>query len=651
MKIRLLDLVITFKKGHEKITFTDFNYFYGQMGAGKSSIARLIDYCLGGNGDRVSTPALQSEFISASLSLLIADSILVLNRDANANQIRAQWDKNKEPFEVLIPARKPTGEVVPGTGIEVLSDLVFHLIGHTPPKVRRSKTNDETDLERLSLRDLLWYCYLDQETIDSSFFNLDSEANTHKRLKSRDVLRFLVGFHQEQVAELEARLEHIRGERLRCEAGAAAIRDALTSAELATELELTEARRGLMADLQSATREIEGLRDRTKILRSHAMDELQARARHLSQQLGALNQANDDIREIIAKDKTHKNELLSLSTRFRRSQSARAVLAGVEFKDCPRCGQLLPIRPQDSCAVCDQSHAISPTGAIDEQSAEQDLDARVRELTELITRHETQLAKFTRKVSKLSDEKAVVDSELMRVSVVYDSTYLAAALEAEKRHATLQQQLMDLKRLEILAQKIHDLDQKVHTLVGEEQRTRSELKEARANAERDTENLTRLKSLFLDCLLRARIPGFLATDVIEMKPPNFLPEVIPARSGDLAVTSFSNLGSGGKKTLFKCCFAVAVHRLAVEIGALLPSFLIIDSPMKNISERENREQFKGFHRMLYDLSQSELNGTQFILIDKELSPPPQKFEVSFSARHMKPDDKDYPPLIRYYRGK
>ncbi len=240
MKIHLLDLVITFKREREKITFTDFNYFYGQMGAGKSSIARLIDYCLGGDFDAVSTPALQSEFVSASLSLTIAESLLVLNRDGNANQIRAQWTKDNEPFEVLIPARNPAGEVVPDTGIEVVSDLVFYLNGTKPPRVRRSKIHDDADLERLSLRALLWYCYLDKETLDSSFFNLDSDANQFKRLKSRDVLRFLVGFHQEQVAELEARLEQVRGERLRCEAGAAAIRDALTSTELATEIELAE---------------------------------------------------------------------------------------------------------------------------------------------------------------------------------------------------------------------------------------------------------------------------------------------------------------------------------------------------------------------------------------------------------------------------
>ena len=143
-----------------------------------------------------------------------------------------------------------------------------------------------------------------------------------------------------------------------------------------------------------------------------------------------------------------------------------------------------------------------------------------------------------------------------------------------------------------------------------------------------------------------------------MNPPNFLPEVSSAGGGDLATISFSNLGSGGKKTLFKCCFAVAVHRLASEIDALLPTFFIIDSPMKNISERENRAQFEGFFEMLYGLSSTELNGTQFIVIDKEVCLPPVGYALSFSERRMQPNQKgtdpstnSFPPLIRYYIGK
>ncbi len=94
-----------------------------------------------------------------------------------------------------------------------------------------------------------------------------------------------------------------------------------------------------------------------------------------------------------------------------------------------------------------------------------------------------------------------------------------------------------------------------------------------------------------------------------------------------------------------------MHRLAVATGAMLPNLLIIDSPMKNISERENRTQFEGFHQLLYELAAGELAETQFILIDKEHCPPenPAEFTRSLLPRHMKVDDENEPPLIGYYR--
>lgn len=80
--------------------------------------------------------------------------------------------------------------------------------------------------------------------------------------------------------------------------------------------------------------------------------------------------------------------------------------------------------------------------------------------------------------------------------------------------------------------------------------------------------------------------------------------------------------------------------------------------MKNISERENLEQFEGFFELLYQLSSDELRGTQFILIDKKLCPPPKNFEPTFLEKHMRPNavgidpsQNPFPPLIRYYIGK
>ena len=406
--------------------------------------------------------------------------------------------------------------------------------GHTPPKVRKSKQKEESDLERLSLRDLLWYCYLDQDSMDSSFFHLDRDADHFKRLKSRDVLRFLVGFHQEQVSELEVKLELHRTERLKCEAGSKAIKEALSETEIAGENELVGIRIELEQQLKDVEASIENSRADLKSVRPHAMEDLQSKARLLTSRIAELERVSSELRALITNDRAHKNELLALSTRFRRSQSAREVLGGVKFSDCPRCGRELPERETNMCRVCGQAHAEETTGNLDELAEERDLDSRVAELSDLIERHMTAVRRNDRHIREIRSVKEAVDVELNRVAIDYDSAYLANTLEAEKTRAALRQKLTDLQRIEVLVRHIQSLSDRVEMLFMEEQKLRKELREARENAEKDTKNLARLQTLFLDCLLKAKLPGFYSDDSVEMNPPNLLPEVSSAggwRSG------------------------------------------------------------------------------------------------------------------------
>lgn len=648
MKIRLNKLVVSAKRSEEIVPFSDVSYFHGKMGAGKSSIARLVDYCLG--GDLEYTPALQSEFVAATLHISVNDTNLVLERLAQANQIHAQWGTEKDAVNVAIPARTPSGEVIQGTGVEVISDLLFYLSGIRPPKVRRSKLKEDSELARLSFRDLMWYCYLDQDTIDSSFFNLDAEANTFKRLKSRDVLRFVVGFHQERVAELEARLEDVRTERLRMSEGAQALKEALESAGIENEIAIQAKLGAIQNEISDIAAKLEAARANTDRLRTHAVDDLRRRGRTVAHELEAVENAIRDVEEVIAEDRRQLNELTTLKLKFRRVLAARSVLNGVAFGACPRCAQPLPERVEAVCRVCGQPDSDVQAGQDELEVTEKDADARIKELSETLRRQEAQLKNLRRRQAELAQAKGRVDAELDHEMSRYDSAYLSSALTLEQRRAALGQQSLELDKLRVLPQKVSEQLARADQLGNEEKQLRRELIEARQAAERDTKNLRRLEELFLDCLVRSRIPGFTLRDEVQIRSPQFLPEVMTPETGDMIVTSFANLGSGGKKTLFKCCFAVAMHRLAVEIGALLPTFLMIDSPMKNISERENREQFEGFHRLLYELAADGLRGTQLILIDKEYYKPAPELKLDFTARHMQPEGPPDLPLISYYKG-
>jgi len=286
----------------------------------------------------------------------------------------------------------------------------------------------------------------------------------------------------------------------------------------------------------------------------------------------------------------------------------------------------------------------------DGERTQADIASRVKELEETIESQAVQISRIRRRREELIRQKQTVDQELTVAMEQYDSAYLAEALAIERDSAALSQEQIYLSRIKVLPSRVEQQKQRAESLATDESTTRRELNEARAAAEQDLSNLQKLMKLFLDCLLRAKVPGFEADDIVQMNPPWFLPEV-HGGSGDLATTSFSTLGSGGKKNLFKCCFALAVHRLAAEIKTLLPTFMVIDSPMKNISERENRTQFEGFHHLLYELCSSELAGMQVILIDKEYCPPAEELDVSVTSRHMRVDSDTEPPLIPYYRGK
>lgn len=130
-------------------------------------------------------------------------------------------------------------------------------------------------------------------------------------------------------------------------------------------------------------------------------------------------------------------------------------------------------------------------------------------------------------------------------------------------------------------------------------------------------NVQQLNEFFLDCLLNVGFPGVSKYDLVYLDSKNCMP--ILFNPYERRKLSYDNLGSGGKKTIFKICFALAIHRLqhTKEEYNYLPSFFIIDTPMKNISEREDRPSYQKFYKYLLQLFSTELSDTQLFVVEKE----------------------------------
>jgi len=647
VRIRLKSLHLICKRAEEKIDFDQLSYFYGEIGAGKSTIARLIDYCMGGK--LVMTPALQQEFVSCALDLSVDETPLWLARNRDSHQVEASWGVENERRSLILPIKSGKEELLPESEVYGISDLFYYLGGQRPPRVRRSQIREDSDLERLSMRDLLWYCYLDQETMDSAFFHLDRDAEHFRRLKSRNVMRFILGTHHEEAAELELELEALRQKRYRYEEGARALAESLEDSGFSTEIEVEARVQQLVQKGQRIESDLRTLRESAAGTIDHATEHLRAQARHIVTELDSLQEAIAQVQEAIENDTRHLNQIRALSSKVQHVTDARDVLQGIKFVRCPACTRALPEREGDLCPVCGQEPPAPEDTREHTKEVEADIRSRASELEELIRYQRQQLRNMKIRLGDMQERKRVVDAEISRSLRDYDSVVMSQAVTREREAAGVEQEIAYLRKLKVLPAKVDAMRGEADTLRGKEEGVRRSLREARESAEKDVTNLKRLAQLFLDCLVRARLPGVSADDAIKLEPPWYLPAVINKDTGDFAEVSYQTIGSGGKRTLFKCCFALAVHRLAREIGAILPDLLVIDTPMKNISERENRAQWEGFHQLVYELLAGELNQTQMIIIDKEFHPPPSDFTVPFLSRHMRVDDEDSPPLIRYYR--
>ena len=128
MKIHLHSLKLTCRKSEELISFAkNVSFFHGTLSSGKSSIARLVDFCLGGELEQ--TTALRREFISAQLSLQLGENDVLLERTRDENQVQVTWTENNGNSSTVLIRAKGDGAPVIGHEIINLSDLLLHLMG------------------------------------------------------------------------------------------------------------------------------------------------------------------------------------------------------------------------------------------------------------------------------------------------------------------------------------------------------------------------------------------------------------------------------------------------------------------------------------------------------------------------------------------
>ena len=247
--------------------------------------------------------------------------------------------------------------------------------------------------------------------------------------------------------------------------------------------------------------EIETAREKTKSkFTSHALDDLRSEARKLDEELAQIEAAMSDLRTSLDRDTRHLNEIETLSLKFRRSVSAKAVLSGVAFTSCPRCAQQLPHHEVGTCGVCGQADYVIVPDPSEEVVI--DRDVKASEAKDYIRRHQESLASRVRECVQVTTGKLGSSSNVTR-RPDGSTRHSSPTLTKERERASLLQEATSLSSLSRLSQMVEQQKESIAQIETKERLLRGELKEAKEAAENDATNLKKLKEFYLDCLIRA----------------------------------------------------------------------------------------------------------------------------------------------------
>lgn len=644
MKIRLKKLIVRTRKTTEEIPFSEVvTFLHGPVSTGKSTVARLVDFCFGGELER--TPAIQKEFVAAELALVLGNFDCTIERAADDTQsVRITWSG---PGGDIGSANAPlSAQTEPLLDAEVFnfSDLVFHLCGVVPIKVRQRSRDPESPLIRLSIRDLWWYCYLDQLHLDSSFFRLE---DPFRGRKSQDAMRFFTGLHSERLSQLEAELMGTIDEQRAKREAVHQIRAFMRRFELGSDLEIAgelETARKELGEAEARRTEL----DHDRSAQIHPTDTLRDDLRRLSTEIETLRQAVDESAELIGEQRALRAEFITAKTKAERAVQAGRMLEGVSYQRCPECGAEVSTRPADDlkCHLCGSGKGEgTKADSLELEAVRRDLNERIDEIADAIERREKESGRMAKQLQKAQQRKVFLDQQLQQELARYDSAFVETIRSTEREIATLVERISSLQRLHQMPQAIDDLEVEAGELQGTIDRVRSSLTEERDRLRAADENIAAIAREFKRIMLSVSFPGVSEDDDVVLDPRNWKPTVA---HGDQK-WSFWDTGSGGKKTLFNVCYALALHKVALERDMPVPTIMIIDSPTKNISDDENPELVQSIYDEIYRIASAYEGGKlQFLLIDSDLVEPSAALP-GFSERRMA-GEVDAPSLIPYYTG-
>ena len=195
--------------------------------------------------------------------------------------------------------------------------------------------------------------------MDSSFFLLDQPI---RQEKSKDVLRYILGFHSDRLNELQNVLSEVRRSQR-------AMRDAANQIDEFLKRYGFNSKDQIELEIDTLNKEEEKLdveienQSNDALPASTIAEEDQTLVKHLTQEISAKTEAISDIGPTSKEQESLIAEFIAMKFKLVRSSTASELLKGAEFRACPACGTEVSTKSDGvHCVLCKSELSEAPGG-------------------------------------------------------------------------------------------------------------------------------------------------------------------------------------------------------------------------------------------------------------------------------------------------
>lgn len=620
------------------------NIIYGEEDSGKSSILELINYLLG------------SKKLDSYLELEQSVKYAILEVDLNNVRYCIKRDifNHTKDIEVYISSYDNIENIFPEKYIptynssvdgKFFSDFLLDALNFPKIKIKSSPSKDDSQLQRLSFRDLFKFCYVDQDDVGNK--NFLNNQNHIVYTKMKEVFKYIFNLNDEEISELQQLISHKSKIKNDLSNKLSTIEEFLTTIEIESLSDIT-------TFLNEVTNNLAILEKRKKDFD----DNIVSNSKEYKQLQELLKTANYVLKD---KEKSQKNSIETIKRytklindyyddirKFEAIISSKNLIGGItdNILICPLCEHDV-----NQEAIIDKFNITDKTKIDSEIKL---LKKRIKDLKVLLENEKNEHRENESLLSDLIKNREVIRNNIDEELKEHISPYLTQRDELIKQQSSYLEQEQQVSK----ALKIRNEEDKIKQQISQLTKDIKEIDDKIYNLESKQVSidsvLLNLKTILIEYLEFIQIKN--RTD-INMHNRTYLPV--------LRNKNYQEITSGGIKTILSIGHLLNLLEYSLTTDTNLPRFLMIDTVGKYLQktktkylEETNAEddasedisspiKYKNLYEHIINLSiKMEESGKicQIILVDNDVPPFIEEEYSGFVVRRFSKDPSNDLPI-------